>query len=65
MSKHNSKEIWDNIYREGLMNHVIQEDISHILKLFKENNIKRILDLGCGSGRYIKLLSKEGFNTKN
>ncbi len=61
MSKDISKEIWDNIYQKGLMNHGAKEDISHILELFKENNIKRILDLGCGSGRYIELLSKEGF----
>jgi len=63
MSKRNDEKIWNKIYQEGPMNYVFKEDISHIVNLFNSNNVKTILDLGCGSGRYIELLSKAGFNT--
>ena len=62
MSKRNDEKVWNKIYQQGSMNYVFKEDISHILEKFKDNNIKRILDLGCGPGRYIEVLSKAGFD---
>jgi len=38
-----------------------QEDMQRIVKLFKERGVKRILDLGCGSGGHAVFLAKAGF----
>lgn len=38
-----------------------QEDMQRIVKLFKERGVKKILDLGCGSGRHTVFLTKSGF----
>jgi len=32
-----------------------------IVKFFKKNGVKRVLDLGCGSGRHVVYLAKHGF----
>jgi len=53
---------WDKIFREkGKVFKKIQEDIPKIAKLFKRKNVKRVLDLGCGSGRHTVYLAKRGF----
>src|SRR6056297_1715371 len=38
------------------------EDISKVIKFFKKDDSKDILDLGCGAGRNLIPLLKEGFN---
>jgi ubiquinone/menaquinone biosynthesis C-methylase UbiE len=54
---------WDKIFkRYGKVFTKPQEDIPKIVKLFKEREVKKILDLGCGSGRHIIYLTKKGFN---
>ncbi len=40
-----------------------QEDIPKIIKKWKKEGIKKILDLGCGTGRHLVYLAKNGFET--
>lgn len=54
---------WEEIYRKR-GDHFLQkpdEFMDELVKLFGKNKFKRILDLGCGSGRHTIYLSKRGF----
>ena len=54
---------WDEIFKkEGIVFTKPHEDMKKILKIFKRKGIKRILDLGCGSGRHLVYLAKHGFD---
>lgn len=54
---------WNKIYKEKKeVWGKIQEDLPKILTLFKEHNVKRVLDLGCGSGRNTVYFAKNGFD---
>lgn len=56
-----TKKRWDHIYTKG--NRLdIDESIPKIVALFKEANVSRVLDLGCGSGRHTIYLAEKGFN---
>jgi ubiquinone/menaquinone biosynthesis C-methylase UbiE len=53
---------WNRIFKEqGKVFLKPQEDIPRIVKLFKKKGVKKILDLGCGSGRHTVYLAKHGF----
>ena len=53
---------WDKIFKQqGKFFTKVQGDIPRIVKLFKRRNVKRVLDLGCGSGRHTVYLAKHGF----
>jgi len=54
---------WDEIF--GEKGHVFtepHEDIPRIADLFIENGIRRVLDLGCGTGRHLVFFAKMGFD---
>jgi len=58
---------WDRIYKNEGKSYKYYDitkphrDIAKILKLFKKQKVKRILDLGCGLGRHVIFFAKHGF----
>ena len=54
---------WNEAFKKhGLIFIDPQENINEIIKLFREHGIKRILDLGCGSGRHVVYFAKNNFD---
>lgn len=59
----NRYQQWNNIFeKQGKVFTEVQEDIPKIAKLFKKNKIKKILDLGYGTGRHVIYFVKNGFD---
>ena len=54
---------WETIFKEkGKVFFEPQEDMKNVIKFMKKENVNKVLDLGCGSGRHVVLLTKESFN---
>lgn len=54
---------WESIFKKnGRVFYQPHEDMGKVIKLMKKEGVKRVLDLGCGSGRHVVLLSEEGFD---
>jgi len=61
--KDSAKLSWDKVFQQkGKVFTRPQEDIPKIIKLFKKENVQKVLDLGCGSGRHTVYLAKHGFD---
>jgi SAM-dependent methyltransferase len=53
---------WEEIYkREGRVSLDPFARFGELVEAFREHDCRRILDLGCGSGRHVVHLAKEGF----
>jgi 2-polyprenyl-3-methyl-5-hydroxy-6-metoxy-1,4-benzoquinol methylase len=58
------KESWDEIYKRTKRVETtldVDENLLRVTDLFKKRNVKRICDIGCGAGRHIVYLAKQGF----
>ena len=56
-------EKWEKIYKSNNFKKEIELSFYSIIDIFKERKMKRVLDLGCGNGRHLTYLSKQGFET--
>ena len=55
---------WDSFYKKH--GYVVTEpdiNISKVVELFRSRGVRRVLDLGCGSGRHLVYLAEQGFDT--
>ncbi|MDD5417107.1 MAG: class I SAM-dependent methyltransferase [Candidatus Aenigmarchaeota archaeon] len=59
---------WDKIYKNDPQKYKYysllkpHEDMQKVASVFKKHKVKRVLDLGCGSGRNTIFLAKKGFD---
>lgn len=54
---------WDKIFKkEGKVFLKPREEMPELVELFKKRGVKKVLDLGCGSGRHTVYLAKNGFD---
>jgi SAM-dependent methyltransferase len=55
---------WELIFKnEGRIFTTPFQGFKDVSEKFTQNHCQRILDLGCGNGRHVVALAKEGFNT--
>ena len=53
---------WEMLYKEkGIIQKEPSKFVKAVVEFFKQENLKKILDLGCGTGRHTIYLVKQGF----
>ena len=58
-------EAWDNLWRDKEMQllwNEPDEDVVSLIPKLKREKVYQVLDLGCGIGRHVILMAKQGFN---
>ena len=55
----------ENFKKYGKIFTTIHKDLPQIVEVFKRKKVKKILDLGSGSGRHLVYLAKHGFEMFN
>jgi len=54
---------WDEVYKkQGAFFTDAHEDMPGLVLLFQQKQVKKVLDLGCGSGRHVMYLARYGFS---
>jgi cyclopropane fatty-acyl-phospholipid synthase-like methyltransferase len=62
MQKNKKLEGWNLIFKkEGRRYLKPQEDMPAIAAFLKKSGVKKVLDIGCGSGRHTVMLAQKGF----
>jgi cyclopropane fatty-acyl-phospholipid synthase-like methyltransferase len=56
------KTVWEEIYEKGLLEVDPDLEISKVVEMFEQENVRRILDLGSGAGRHTVYLANKGFD---
>ena len=55
-------ERWEEIYKQkGIIFEELHQDMPRLIQVFERHEVKKVLDLGCGSGRHLIYLAKHGF----
>jgi cyclopropane fatty-acyl-phospholipid synthase-like methyltransferase len=55
-------QTWEKIFAaEGEVFLKPHKDMGKVVRIFKKHCVKKVLDLGCGSGRHLVYLAKHGF----
>ena len=55
-------DAWNSVYKQQEdKKQELQEEVIALHDLFRNNKVQRILDLGCGSGRYLVHFAKLGY----
>ena len=53
---------WETLYKEkGIIQKEPSKFVKEAVEFFKQQNLEKILDLGCGTGRHALYLLKQGF----
>jgi SAM-dependent methyltransferase len=53
---------WNKIFeKKGKVFRGVKKNLPEIVEIFKKKNVKKVLDLGCGSGRHVVYLAKKKF----
>ena len=55
---------WEDIFEDqGRVFTEPHQDMERVVQVFQDCQVKRVLDVGCGSGRHLVYLSQKGFET--
>ena len=59
---HEARFAWERQYEKGyFLNEPIHDELPAIVQRFKADDVHRVLDHGCGTGRHTVYLAKQGF----